>query len=115
MVRYQQIQLFPIYKFTVSGNEDNGTAVPIVINQNVTGVTSGAQSEVLRVIGSDVYVKIKNSVNFDIGEQLFFSTQSAAGGDLEDITVTSLLMVSSIRFLTLLLNNSNCFQPCTKS
>ena len=27
--RYQQIQLFPIYKFTVSGNEDNGTAVPI--------------------------------------------------------------------------------------
>ena len=86
--RYQQIQLFPIYKFTVSGNEDNGTAVPIVINQNVTGVTSGAQSEVLRVIGSDVYVKIKNSVNFDIGEQLFFSTQSAAGGDLEGITVT---------------------------
>lgn len=80
--RYQTINLYPIYKFTVTGNED----VEIALNQNVTGLTSGAQSEVLRVINNDVYVKIKNSLTFTIGEELEFSTQSST--DLADKTMT---------------------------
>ena len=86
--RYQKIQIFPVYKFTIQGNESGGNLVPIVINQNVTGATSGAESEVLRVRDNDIFVKIKNSVNFTLGETLYFSTQSASGGELEGITVT---------------------------
>ena len=86
--RYQKIQIFPVYKFTIQGNESGGNLVPIVINQNVTGVTSGAESEVLRVRDNDIFVKIKNSVNFTLGETLYFSTQSASGGELDGITVT---------------------------
>ena len=80
--RYQSINLYPIYKFTINGNED----VDILLNQNVTGLTSGAQSEVLRIIDNDVYVKIKNSLTFTIGEELEFSTQSST--DLADKTIT---------------------------
>ncbi len=86
--RYQSIQLYPIFKFTVSGNEANSTAIPIVLGQNVKGLTSGAESEILRVIGNDIYVKIKNSLRFTVGEQLFFSTQSESEGDLNGITVS---------------------------
>ena len=86
--QYQKLQLFPVYKFTVQGNESGGSLVPISIAQNVTGVTSGAESEVLRVVDNNVFVKIKNSVNFTLGETLYFSTQSAAGGDLDGIAVT---------------------------
>ena len=86
--RYQEIQLFPVFKFTVSGNQDQGTEVPIDLNQNVQGLTSGAESEVLRVINNDVYVKIKNSVNFEVGESLYFSTQSSSGETLDGINVT---------------------------
>ena len=85
--RYQEVQLFPVYRFTVQGNESGGNLVPIAINQNVTGVTSGAESEVLRVRDNDIFVKIKNSVNFVLGETLYFSTQSASSGDLDGITV----------------------------
>jgi hypothetical protein len=86
--QYQKLQLFPVYKFTVQGNESGGSIVPISIAQNVTGVTSGAESEVLRVVDNNVFVKIKNSVNFTLGETLYFSTQSVSGGDLDGIAVT---------------------------
>lgn len=86
--QYQKVQLFPVYKFTVQGNEVGGTLVPITISQNVTGVTSGAESEVLRVVDNNVFVKIKNSVNFTLGETLYFSTQSASGADLDGVAVT---------------------------
>ncbi len=81
--RYQILKLYPVYKFTVSGNSQD-----ITKNQNVLGQTSGATSEVLHVVGNDVYVKIKNSLQFEVGETLTFSTQSVSGGNLNGDTVT---------------------------
>ena len=93
--RYQIIKLYPVYKFTVSGN---GSTV-ITTGQNVSGIgfldantgelinASGASSEVLRVVNNDVYVKIKNSLQFKEGERLYFSVQSATGGNLDSSTV----------------------------
>ena len=88
--KYQILQLYPVYKFTVSGNVQTGTdiAIPITLGQNVKGLTSTAESEVLRVDGNDIYVKIKNSLRFTVGEELYFSTQSVGDGDLNAITVT---------------------------
>jgi len=88
--RYQILKMYPIYKFTITGNNDGsgGADILAVTNQNVTGQTSGAESEVLRVIDNDVYVKIKNSLQFTVGENLFFSTQSESGGDYENLTIT---------------------------
>ena len=88
--RYQNIEMFPVYKFTIAGNNlgAGGADIPAIINQNVTGQTSGAESEVLRVINNDVYVKIKNSLQFTVGEELYFSTQSDVGGDYETLTIT---------------------------
>jgi len=87
--RYQSIQLFPLYKFTITGNNDGqgGEDVSAITGQNVVGQNSGAESEVLRVVGNEVYVKIKNSLQFTVGEELYFSTQSDAGGDFENFTV----------------------------
>ncbi|AOV58592.1 virulence-associated structural protein [Synechococcus phage S-CAM3] len=88
--RYQNITFYPVYKFTITGNNEGlgGDDILATINQNVTGLTSGAQSEVLRVVNNDVYVKIKNSLRFNVGEELFFSTQSEDGGDYEELTIT---------------------------
>jgi len=88
--RYQSIQLFPLYKFTITGNNDGqgGDDILATIGQNVVGQDSGAESEVLRVINNEVFVKIKNSLKFTVGEQLYFSTQSDVGGDFENFTVT---------------------------
>jgi hypothetical protein len=87
--KYQIIKFYPVYKFTISGNNEGlgGDDILATINQNVTGLTSGAQSEVLRVINNDVYVKIKNSLQFNVGEELFFNTQSGSGGDYENLTI----------------------------
>jgi len=87
--RYQSIQFYPVYKFTITGNNEGlgGNDILATIDQNVTGLTSGAQSEVLRVINNDVYVKIKNSLQFTVGEELYFSTQSDVGGDYENLTI----------------------------
>ena len=93
--RYQIIKLYPVYKFTVSGN---GSTV-ITTGQNVSGIgfldantgelinASGASSEVLRVVNNDVYVKVKNSLQFEVGETLTFSVQSVSGGNLSGDTV----------------------------
>jgi hypothetical protein len=88
--KYQVVKVYPIYKFEVAGNNDGvgGDDIAVSLGQNVTGQTSGAESEVLRIINNDVYVKIKNSLQFTVGEELFFSTQSASGGDYETFTVT---------------------------
>ena len=87
--RYQSIQFYPVYKFTITGNNEGqgGNDILATIDQNVTGLTSGAQSEVLRVVNNDVYVKIKNSLQFSVGEELYFSTQSDVGGDYENLTI----------------------------
>ena len=83
--RYQILKLYPIYKFTVDGN--GSTPIDGTIAQNVSGLTTGASSEVLRVIDNDVYVKVKNSLQFKVGETLKFSVQSVTGGDLVNETV----------------------------
>ena len=83
--RYQILNLYPIYKFTVDGN--GSTPIDGTITQNVSGLTTGASSEVLRVIDNDVYVKVKNSLQFKVGETLKFSVQSVTGGDLVNETV----------------------------
>ena len=48
--RYQILKLYPVYKFTVSGNSQD-----VITSQNVSGVTSGASPEVLRVVGNEIY------------------------------------------------------------
>ena len=79
--KYQILKLHPIYKFTVTGN---GSTV-ITTGQNVSGQKSGASSEVLQVINNDVYVKIKNSLNFEVNEKLSFTVQT----DLDTVTSIS--------------------------
>ncbi len=85
--RYQELKLHPVYKFTVTGN-----SADVELGQNVTGLSSGASSEVLRVVSNDIYVKVKNSLKFSVGEELRFSVQgpleTPAGEDFASDTVT---------------------------
>ena len=92
--RYQLIELYPVYKFNISGNvnPDSGLTIPITVGQTVNGIgndslnidESAASGEVVRYesAGNTVYVKIKNNSVYRGGENLFFSAQSSENGDL---------------------------------
>jgi hypothetical protein len=82
--RYQKLKFYSVYRFTVSGN--NATAISL--NQTVKGLTSSASGEILRVIGNDIFVKVKNNLTFVANELLFFSSQSASGGNLASVNVS---------------------------
>ena len=82
--RYQKLKFYSVYRFTVTGNN----AIAINLNQTVKGMTSSASGEIIRVIGNDIFVKVKNSLTFIANEMLYFSNQSSDGGNLEGINVS---------------------------
>ena len=77
--RYKLLSFYPIYKFNVSNLPTNssGDAILPTVNQSIVGKTSKCRGEIIKVVGSLVYVKIKNSSLFLAGELLEFGVQSS--------------------------------------
>jgi hypothetical protein len=81
--RYQILKFLPLYKINVTGNG----AIPIEINQTVQGTTSGARGKIVKSENNSIWVKVTSPSTFIPAEYLFFSTQSQAGGNLEESEV----------------------------
>ena len=79
--RYKLLSFYPVYKFNVTNLPVDQAGDPIIptINQSVTGDTSNCRGDIIKVVGSLVYVKVKNSSVFQAGEILTFGVQSYTG------------------------------------
>jgi hypothetical protein len=90
--RFKIVKFYPVYKFTVTGLPTNSNNEPILptTTQSVTGKTSNARGNIVRVNGATIYVKVKNNSTFIAGEQLEFSS-----GDLSAPTITGASVGSS--------------------
>ncbi|AMO43113.1 structural protein [Cyanophage S-RIM32] len=97
--RYQEIQFYPVYRFTVEGNIDASNAqVNIAIGQTIEGIgnpslnidPSGSRGEIVRYdnINNAIFVKVTNNNLFRANENLFFSNQSQEGSDFGPVTST---------------------------
>ena len=81
--RYQKLRFFPIYYFAISGTDD-----AIDIGQTVQGTFSQARGEVLKYDSGVIWVRLTTLNSFTANETLYFSSQSASGGDFDGVTVT---------------------------
>ena len=81
--RYQKLRFFPIYYFAVSGTND-----AIDIGQTVQGTASQARGEVLKYDSGVIWVRLTTLNSFTANETLYFSEQSATGGDFDGVTLT---------------------------
>ena len=79
--RYKLLSFYSIYKFNVTNLPVDSAGDPIIptVNQSVVGNTSKCRGEIIKVVGSLVYTKIKNSSLFLAGETLEFGVQSFTG------------------------------------
>jgi len=79
--RYKLLSFYPIYKFNVTNLPTNSGGDPILptTNQSVVGSTSKCRAEIIKVVGSLVYAKVKNSSIFLSGEELEFGVQNFDG------------------------------------
>ena len=75
--RDQILEFFPVWKFTVT----NGTGTAITDNQRVTGLTTNASGTILKVDGSDLYVRVDTVNTFTQAEGLKFATTTALNPD----------------------------------
>jgi hypothetical protein len=82
--RYQTIKFLPIYVFTLNGLSN----ISVLINQTVQGKASGARGEIIKFSSGKIWVKLTSPSTFIPTEELFFSTQSQIGGNLETRTVS---------------------------
>jgi len=82
--RYQTIKFLPIYVFTLNGLSSN----QVLINQTVQGVASGAKGVIIKFSSGKIWIKLTSPSTFIPTEELFFSTQSQVGGNLENLTVS---------------------------
>ena len=74
--RNQILTFLPIYKFTVSGN-NNAEVIPA--SGTVIGGDSGANGKVVGVDGNEITVKLTNSSLFEAGEPVTFSDNTIGG------------------------------------
>lgn len=76
--RYKTLKFYSIYKFNVTNLPTDSQGNPFLptTNQSVVGVNSKARGEIVKVVGSLVYVKMKNTSLFASGESLEFGIQS---------------------------------------
>jgi len=79
--RYKVLSFYPIYKFNVTNLPVNSDGSPILptVGQSVVGNTTKSRGEIIKVVGSLIYAKMKNSSLFAAGETLTFGIQSFNG------------------------------------
>jgi len=79
--RFKLLSFYPVYKFNVTNLPVDQGGDPIIptVDQSVTGDTSNCRGDIIKVVGSLVYVKVKNSSVFQAGETLTFGVQSYTG------------------------------------
>ena len=79
--RLKLLSFYPVYKFNVTNLPVDQAGDPIIptVDQSVTGDTSNCRGDIIKVVGSLVYVKVKNSSVFEAGETLTFGVQSYTG------------------------------------
>ena len=79
--RYKLLSFYPVYKFNVTNLpvDSNGDPILPTTDQSVTGDTSNCRADIIKVVGSLVYVKVKNSSVFQAGEGLTFGVQAFTG------------------------------------
>jgi hypothetical protein len=82
--RYQIIKLLPIYILDLSNLGTNS----VLINQTAQGLASGARGEIIKFQNNKIWIKLSSPSTFIPGEELFFSTQSQEGGNLESLNIT---------------------------
>ena len=76
--RFKLLSFYPVYKFKVTNLPVDQAGDPIIptVDQSVTGDTSNCRGDIIKVVGSLVYVKVKNSSVFQAGEILTFGVQA---------------------------------------
>jgi len=79
--RYKVLNFYPVYKFNVTNLPTNSDGSPILptAGQSVVGDTTKSRGEIIKVVGSLIYTKMKNSSLFAAGETLTFGIQSFSG------------------------------------
>ena len=73
--RNQILEFYPVYSMLVNGVQQSET---ITEGQIVTGSTTNASGEIVRVDQSVIYVKVKTANAFTSGEELSFETDTFA-------------------------------------
>ena len=79
--RYKLLSFYPVYKFTVTNLPVDQAGDPIIptTDQSVTGDTSKCRGDIVKVVGSTVYVKVTNNSVYQAGETLTFGVQAYTG------------------------------------
>ena len=89
--REQILEFFPVYTFLIEGVQQSET---INDSQTITGSTTNASGEIVKVSGTTVFVKVKTSNTFTPGETVTFSGQTFS----QTTTVGSTTGVSQVIF-----------------
>lgn len=76
--RNQILEFYPVYTFLVDG-VDTGNGESISNNQTITGSTTKASGDIIKVSGTTVWVKLKTANAFTPNETLNFETDTFAG------------------------------------
>ena len=85
--RKQILEFYPVYNFIVSGIDT--TSEVIQSGQTIAGSTTNASGEIIKVVGTAVFVKLKTTNAFTPGEQVSFSNQTFAGTTTVALTGSS--------------------------
>ena len=92
--RDQLLEFYPVYQFETNGVDiANGESITAG-GQKLEGGTSGAIGDIVKVVGSEVYVKVKTNDTFVPGESLTFAADTFAGA----VTVASTSNVTIVPF-----------------
>ena len=73
--RYQKLVFWPVYSFVITAIDPN---VPIALNQNIRGKSSGAEGRIVSATGGSVVVRMQNAGLFETGENITFGDPSNA-------------------------------------
>ena len=82
--RNQVVSFYPIYSFTLTGNQNT----EIQSNQTIKGKTSKAAGTIAKIDGSTVFVRIKTSQIFEKGEEVDLGNQLSLSGVTVDSALT---------------------------
>jgi hypothetical protein len=82
--RYQVIKFLPVYTLQLAGLG----GVSVLINQTVQGQFSGARGEIIKYENNKIWVKLTSPSTFVSNEEIFLSSQSQVGANLENATVS---------------------------
>ena len=89
--REQILEFYPVYTFLAEGVEQTET---VNVGQTVSGLSTNASGEIVKVDGTTLSVKVKTANTFTAGEELVFSNQTFNG----TINVSTAIGVTKISF-----------------